>query len=51
MKKTFVSDASRLAWEMFKKTGEIGYYMLFSHIENPPKELRLDNIEDKGLEL
>ncbi len=37
--RTFVSDSSELFWKMFKETGNIGYYMLFSHIENPPKEL------------
>jgi len=35
----FVSETSYLAWKMFKCTGEIGYYSLYSHIENPPKEL------------
>ena len=50
MKDDFVSDASKLAWDLFKATGQIGYYMLYSHIENPPKELRQEFIEDKGME-
>ena len=50
MKETFKSDASRLAWESFKHTGKIGYYLLYAHIENPPKELMLSITDDKGME-
>ena len=39
MNKNFVSDASRFAFEYAKATGNIGAWMLFMHIENPPKEL------------
>ena len=46
MNKTFVSEASEIVWNAFKQTGYIGYYMLFSQIENPPKDLQ--EIRDEG---
>ena len=46
----FSSEASRLAWELFKQTGEVGYYMLYSHIECPPKELQIDEDMEKDNE-
>lgn len=39
MDNKFTSESSYLAWKMFEKTGDVGFYMLYSHIENPPKEL------------
>jgi len=51
MNKNFASRASRLSWELFKQTGNIGYYMLYSHIENPPKELTLQDNNSRGMEL
>ena len=26
-------DAAELAWKMFKKTGSISYYMLYTHLK------------------
>lgn len=49
MKETFKSEASKLAWELFKRTGKIGYHMLYSNIENPPKELQIQS-ENEELE-
>ena len=42
--KTFCSEASYLVWELFKKTGNIAYYMLYSAIENKEsqKEIELE---------
>lgn len=50
MNKTFVSETSYLSWLCFKQTGQIGYYMLHSHIENPPKELMYVEEHDLGRE-
>ena len=47
-KSDFVSQASKLAWDAFKTTGEIGYYMLYANIEHPPKELQ--EIKDDGMD-
>lgn len=43
MNSGFISDVSKIAWDMFAETGKIGFYMLYSHIENPPKELQIDH--------
>lgn len=47
--KKFSGKASRLAWELFKHTGEIGYYMLYANIENAP-DLQIQQNLDQGLE-
>ena len=36
--KDFQSEASKIAFELFSKTGNIGYYMLYSAIESPELE-------------
>ena len=46
MKKQFVSQTSEIAWKLFKQTGSIGYYLLYSYIEHPPKEM-LVNLDDE----
>jgi len=38
-----------LVWELFKKTGNINYYLLYSAITSPQKELKWKN--SKSLEL
>lgn len=45
MRTRFASETSELAWKLFKETGSIGYYLLYSYIEHPPKEMlmNLDN--------
>lgn len=44
--KGFVSETSRLAWDCFKTTGQIGFYLLYANIEHPPVELQ--NVMDEG---
>ena len=39
MIKDFQSETSFIAWKLFAETGNIGFYMLYKNIENPPKEL------------
>lgn len=46
MEKNFVSETSELAWKLFKETGSIGYYLLYSYVEHPPKEM-LINLDDE----
>jgi hypothetical protein len=31
------SAAARVAWEMFARTGDIGYYMLYQDLTRPKK--------------
>lgn len=48
----FSGKTSRLAWELFKRTGKINYYLLYSGIENSPEPTLQDFLdrEDGGLE-
>lgn len=48
----FSGKTSRLAWELFKRTGKINYYLLYSAIENSPEPTLQDflNKEDGGLD-
>lgn len=39
MANNFLNYNSYIAWKNFEATGNLGFYMLYSHIENPPKEL------------
>lgn len=32
----FSGKASRLSWELFKRTGKINYYLLYKNIETAP---------------
>ena len=48
MKENFASEASKLAWDLFKETGKIGFYMLYRNIENPPKILESNIYKDDG---
>lgn len=48
MKNDFASETSKLAWDLFKETGEIGFYMLYRNIENPPKILETESYKDDG---
>ena len=51
MDKTFINETSYLAWKCFKETGLVGYYMLHSHLENPPKELMYIEEHDLGRDM
>lgn len=37
MEDKFSGKASRLSWELFKRSGHIGYYLLYKNIENSPE--------------
>lgn len=53
MNDKFSGKASRLSWELFKRTGQINYYLLYKHIEESPDLTMQDFIEqqkDDGLE-
>jgi len=45
----FTSETSRCAWELFKQTGNIGYYMLYANLEHPPKELQFTFEQEREL--
>lgn len=49
MDKNFVSEASYKAWMYAKSTGNIGAWMLFKNIENPPKELIYQESNEREL--
>ncbi len=38
MKKGFSGVASRLSWELFKRSGKINYYLLYNQIENATEQ-------------
>ena len=42
----FNGKASRLSWELFKRTGNINYYLLYKGIENAP-EIEQNNYADR----
>lgn len=42
----FNGKASRLSWELFKRTGKINYYLLYKNIETAP-ELEQNNYADR----
>ena len=48
MKNDFASETSKLAWDLFKETGGIGFYMLYKNIENPPKIIEQESYRDEG---
>ena len=52
METKFSGKASRLSWELFKRTGKVNYYLLYKGIETAP-ELELTNNDtmqkDEGL--
>lgn len=53
MKDKFSGIASRLSWELFKRTGQINYYLLYRHIEDSPNPTAQDFLEqqkDDGVE-
>ena len=45
----FVSDTSKCAWELFKQTGNVGYYMLYANLEHPSKELLLAESQEREM--
>ena len=50
--KTFVSDASYLAWELFKSTGNCSYMSLFMNLEHDliqENELSMENDFEMGM--
>ncbi len=52
MNEKFSGRASRLSWELFKRTGKINYYLLFKNIENSPEPTKADFMEeDMGRDL
>lgn len=48
----FSGKASRLAWELFKRTGKVNYYLLYKEIENAIEPTLSDyaSNEDKEME-
>ena len=52
MSEKFSGKASRLSWELFKRTGKVCYYLLYSEIENSLEPTLNDFLdrEDGGLE-
>ena len=42
----FSGKASRLSWELFKRTGKINYYLLYKNIETAP-ELEQNNYTER----
>ena len=51
MNKDFSCETSKLAWELFKHTGQVNYYCLYANIENPPELVSEDySSRDDGLE-
>ncbi len=53
MNEKFSCKASRLSWELFKRTGKINYYLLYKNIElspNPTKADFIDDEKDNGME-
>lgn len=49
MKNKFSGLASRVSWELFKRTGKINYYLLYKNIEDSVN-LSLNNQNDNELE-
>ncbi|MBQ7884723.1 MAG: YqzL family protein [Clostridia bacterium] len=46
----FSGRASRLSWELFKRTGQVNYYLLYKGIETAPElELVENSQKDDGL--
>ena len=48
MRNDFASETSKLAWDLFMKTGKICFFMLYKNIENPPKILESESYRDDG---
>ncbi|MBE7075175.1 MAG: YqzL family protein [Clostridiales bacterium] len=48
----FSGKASRLSWELFKRTGKINYYLLYKNIETAPElEQNQNNEKDGGRDM
>ena len=52
----FISEQSNQLWDLFKKTGNIGVYMLFSAVQHTPENVldKWENTEvkkDDGMEM
>lgn len=51
MNNKFSGKASRLSWELFKRSGQIGYFLLYKNIENSPEPTRQDFAQEEEREL
>lgn len=52
MSEKFSGRASRLSWELFKRTGKINYYLLYKEIENTNELEFVDTIQhDDGRDM
>lgn len=52
MSEKFSGRASRLSWELFKRTGKINYYLLYKEIESTNELEFVDTIQhDDGRDM
>ncbi len=51
VKKSQAMTVEQLAWELFKATGKINYYLLFSALRGKEKELEWSKDNTKSREL